>query len=396
VAKSRYDGFQPLPFGGAWIVAGCWPEERSRILLFLVKYNMEQGQGRLGEKQGREEKMEPLRIDGSYGEGGGQILRTALALAALQGRPVVVDHIRASRRRPGLRPQHLRAARALAEITGGELQGDWEDSPRLAFRPGKTRTGAFRFDIGTAGACTLLIAAILPPLLLAPAPSEVVVTGGTHVPFSPPYHFFAEIFLPVLNRMGANVQSELGRWGWYPGGGGEVRLRISPSRGLTGVSLEERGELRSLELLIGLANLPGHVAQREEETLRRQLGAAGRLLASRLVIPDSPGQGNVLFLKAIYEHTAAGFSVLGRRGLPAEQVATEVGRAWFGFARARAAVDLHLADQLIPYLALAGGESTLVTERLSSHLRTNIRVVEQFLPRRFQVDEQDMRVRIRK
>jgi RNA 3'-terminal phosphate cyclase (ATP) len=338
---------------------------------------------------------EPLSIDGSYGEGGGQILRTALALAALLGRPVTIDHIRANRPKPGLRPQHLRAVRALAEITAAGLQGDRENSTRLTFMPQKLRGGTFRFDIGTAGACTLLVAAVLPPLLFAPEPSEVVITGGTHVPFSPPYHYFAEVFLPVIAAMGGKVESKLGRWGWYPAGGGEIKLQITPCRRLKAMRLEERGELQSLQLLIGLTNLPAHIAGREEETLQRQLTASGYRLESRLVTPTSAGQGNGLFLKAAFARTVVAFSALGRRGVPAEQVAGEVGHAWLTFVQSRAAVDLHLADQLIPYMALADGDSSLVTEQLSGHLLTNIRVVEQFLPVRFEVDEKELRVQVR-
>jgi RNA 3'-terminal phosphate cyclase (ATP) len=339
--------------------------------------------------------MELLSVDGSQGEGGGQILRTALALAALLVRPVTVHRIRANRPRPGLRPQHLQAARALAEITAGELQGDREGSTRLVFVPRQTQGGSYRFDIGTAGACTLLIAAVLPPLLFARTPSEVVITGGTHVEFSPPYHYFAEVFLPALKRMGGHVESELNRWGWYPEGGGEIKLRIAPCRRLIGLRLEERGELHHLELLVGLGKLPGHISRREEETVRKQLVGLADRLDSRIVTPHSRGRGNALFLKAVFAGTIAGFSAVGVRGRPAERVAEEVGHAWLGFAQSRAAVDLHLADQLIPYLALAEGESSLVTERLSSHLLTNIRVVEQFLPVRFRVDGREMRVRVR-
>jgi RNA 3'-terminal phosphate cyclase (ATP) len=334
----------------------------------------------------------PLSIDGSYGEGGGQILRTALALSVLLKRPVAVDRIRANRPRPGLRPQHLQAVRVLAAIGCAELEGAEVNSTRLSFRPRGVRGGSYRFEIGTAGACTLLLAAILPPLLFAPAPSEIVVTGGTHVPFSPPYHYFAEVFLPALAAMGGRVESELGRWGWYPEGGGAIRLRVTPCRGLKPVRLEERGRLRSLELLVGLSNLPAHIGRREEETLRRCLAPEGWRLASRVIEAESPGQGNAVFLKSLFSHTAAGFTGLGRRGKPAEQVAEEVCRKWSSFMAGPAAVDLHLADQLVPYLALAEGFSSLRTEELTGHLRTNIRVVEQFLPVHFEMESRECRV----
>jgi RNA 3'-terminal phosphate cyclase (ATP) len=336
----------------------------------------------------------PLSIDGSYGEGGGQILRTALALSVLQRRPIIIDHIRANRSRPGLRPQHLQAVQALAAIGAAELEGAEVNSTRLSFRPSQLKAGSYRFEIGTAGACTLLLAAILPPLLFASASSEVVVTGGTHVPFSPPYHYFAEVFLPALAVMGGRVVSELGRWGWYPEGGGEIRIRITPCRQLKAVRLEKRGQLLSLDLLVGLSHLPGHIGRRELETVERCLLEKGYRPTSRMVEAQAQGRGNAVVLKAIFEHSAVGFTALGRRGKPAEQVAEEVCREWFSFMVGRAGVDRHLADQLIPYLALASGFSSLVTEELTAHLRTNIWVTEQFLPVCFKTDSRNLGVGI--
>ncbi len=335
-----------------------------------------------------------LEIDGSSGEGGGQILRIALAMAVLCRREVIIRRIRANRPRPGLRPQHLQAVRALAAIGMADVEGAEVDSTRLSFRPRGLRAGPYRFAIGTAGACTLLLAAVLPPLLFAAGPSEVVVTGGTHVPFSPPYHYFAEVFLPALAAMGARVECALGRWGWHPEGGGEVRVRIAPCRGLHGGHLEEPGPLRALELLVGLGNLPEHVGRREAAAVRRCLGGQAGLLASRIVRAEAAGQGNALFLKAVFERTVAGFTSLGRRGKPAEQVAEEVCREWGSFMAGQATVDRHLADQLIPYLALASGRSSLVTEELTSHLRTNIEVVQQFLPVRFETDPRQALVKV--
>ena len=163
-----------------------------------------------------------IHIDGSQGEGGGQILRTALSLSALLGLPVTIENIRANRPKAGLRPQHLTAVKALKEICGAEVEGMAVDSRRIAFRPGRVRPGNYFFDVGTAGSVTLILQALLLPLALAPGPSRIKLRGGTHVPWSPPYHYLAEVFLPTLALMGIQTAVRLGKWGWYPKGGGEA------------------------------------------------------------------------------------------------------------------------------------------------------------------------------
>lgn len=325
-------------------------------------------------------------IDGSLGEGGGQVLRTSLALAALLNRPLEIRNIRANRRKPGLRPQHLAAVRAAAAITGADLFGDHLDSTSLLFAPRTIRSGRYRFAIGTAGSVTLLAATVLPPLLFAAGPSTVVVEGGTHVPFSPVFHYLREIFLPFLLRMGGEVDAELDRWGWYPRGGGACTLRISPCRGMTALRIPRRGGLRGLTLVLGLGGLPAHITDREEKRIRNCLVPRGYAYTRRFEPAPSPGQGNVLFLKAEYEESLAGFSALGKKGRPAEAVADDLCRQWLRFEESPGSVDKHLADQLLLYLALAKGDSLLAAEEITSHLTTNISIIRQFLPVAFRVD----------
>ncbi len=328
-----------------------------------------------------------LHIDGSFGEGGGQILRTSLAMAALLQKPVEIHNIRANRKKPGLRPQHLVGVKALARITEAETTGAFENSQELYFAPQTIKGGNYRFDIRTAGATTLVLAAILPPLLFAPQPSTIVISGGTQVPFSPPVHYVADIFLPMLEKMGAKVSVELKKWGWYPKGGGQINVHINPVDRLLPCNFTKRGLLQKLDALVVLANLPDHIREREEKTLTGLLAQNKYHARFRRLSPSCVGQGNLLFLKAAFAETVAGFTSLGQKGKPAEQVAEEAGREFLAFTKSPAGIDLHLADQLIPYMALAHGDSHFITERITSHLLTNIAIVDKFLPVKFSVDE---------
>lgn len=330
-----------------------------------------------------------LLIDGSRGEGGGQILRTTLSLAVLLRQPVEIRDIRVNRAKPGLRPQHLAAVRALAQIGDAQVSGDAIGSTALRFAPRGIRGGEHRFSIGTAGSVTLLSAAILPPLLFASTPSTVVIEGGTHVPLSPVFHYMNEILLPFLRGMGADISATLDRWGWYPRGGGACTLRITPCHGLRALQIPARGELRGLDLVLGLAGLPLHIVEREENRVRTHLREYDRMIRRRFDPAASPGQGNVLFLVGSYRHSRAGFSALGRKGKPAEQVADELCRQWLEFEAGSGSIDRYLADQIVLYLALASGDSYLVTERVTRHLTTNIGIIEHFLPVRFRLDEED-------
>lgn len=326
-------------------------------------------------------------IDGSIGEGGGQVLRTSLALSALLERPVLISNIRVGRSKPGLRPQHLAAVRALARITAAEVRGDAENSTSLIFIPHDIRGGNYRFCIGTAGSVSLLAAAILPPLLFAPHPSVVVLEGGTHVPFSPVFHYLEKVLLPILQRMGGDVSVTLDRWGWYPRGGGKCTFRITPCQGLKALHLPYRGRLHRLTLMLGLAGLPLHIIDREESHVRMCLEEGGYTLERLFEPAPSPGQGNVLFLRGEYEEGVAGFTALGKKGKPAERVADDLCRQFFDFENSNGSVDKYLADQILLYMALAKGNSILTAEKVTCHLITNIEVIEKFLPVRFLVDQ---------
>jgi RNA 3'-terminal phosphate cyclase (ATP) len=315
-----------------------------------------------------------LVLDGSYGEGGGQIVRTALALAALTGRCVRLENIRGRRPKPGLRPQHLTGVQALARITGAEVSGAALGSTSLTFAPRGIFPGRYRFDVaqrtGSAGAVTLLAQTLLPVLALARQPSSLTLQGGTHVPWSPPYDYFAAVFLPSLRQLGLQAAAAIQRWGFYPRGGGEISLEVRPTAGWRGAVWTTPPPLAAFRCLSAAANLPAHVRERQSRYLREQLA-----LPVSEESPPSPGPGSFVMIWG----PQAGFSALGARGKPAEAVAQEAAARLRTFLASKAAVDRHLADQLLLYAALAAGETIFSTEAITQHLLTNRWVIQQFL-----------------
>lgn len=326
---------------------------------------------------------ELVHIDGSVG--GGQILRSALSLSALTGRAFVIDEIRKRRDRPGLMRQHLTAVNAAAEICTAEVLGGELGSTRLEFRPGSVRAGAYHFAISTAGSACLVLQTVLPPLMVASAPSELSFEGGTHNPLAPPYPFLDQVFLPVLERMGVGLARSLRRPGFYPAGGGRFELRVEPMARLTPFNLLERGALRGVRAEAHIANLPHHIATRELSVVKQRLSLEDHDLYLRT--PDAHGPGNVLLLIAEYEHVNEMVVGFGEHALRAERVAERACRAMAEYLRASAPVGEHLADQLLIPLAMAG-EGCFRALTLSDHARTNIQVIQQFLPVRFLVSNE--------
>ncbi len=338
--------------------------------------------------------MDTLVIDGSYGEGGGQILRTSLSLAAVLQRPIRIERIRAGRPQPGLRPQHLTAVRAIAQICDATLAGDRVGSAELAFHPAHPpRPGHYVFDVsqvagaGSAGSVTLIFQTLLIPLALADGPSRLTLRGGTHVAWSPPFHYLKHVYLPALNRLGIEAEVQLQRWGWYPRGGGEMIAHIPGRAHLRAHAFTHRGELRRLWGISATSHLPAHIRQRQMRRANSRLEAAGFRARIELIEAPSIGPGTCLFLCAEHEHIHAGFIGYGRRGLPAEQVADAAVDALLAYEAASGAADPHLADQLILPLALAGGE--LTTTQVTRHLITNIWVVERFLGPHFTLEGEE-------
>ncbi len=332
--------------------------------------------------------MELVRIDGSYGEGGGSIFRYALALASVSLTPVEVYNIRAKRGKPGLRPQHLSAAKLLVQMTDAEAEGLRVGSTRVRFIPRERRGGRYRFDVGTAGSVSLIIQAVLPVALFADSPVEVKLTGGTDVPMAPPIDYMRFVFTRNLGLMGAQAEVELLRRGHYPRGGGRVILRVRPVRGLSSIELTERGEVEGIFGVAHAAKLPRHVAERIAESARERLREAGVDADIRIDwSPDEhlgPGAGITLWADCSSGSTLGGDS-LGKRSKPSEVVGREAAEELLSELKPGAAFDRHTGDMIIPYLALARGRSTVTLTEFTSHAESNVWLVERMLGVRFEV-----------
>ena len=321
-----------------------------------------------------------IEIDGSYGEGGGQILRTALVFSAITKRPVRIHHIRAGREKPGLRPQHLKGIEAMAQISKGQVDGAKIGSDTITFIPQNIVPGNYKFEIGTAGSVTLLLQAILLPLCLSQEGSRLTLVGGTHVRWSPPFHYLKEIFFPILRSMGYSVQARLERWGWYPKDGGILHVEIKPVRELKPISLIDRGVLKKIRGLSATSQLPRHVGERQKDFALKKIETELKMHAEIEVLHDVPaiGPGSFLFLVAESEGSMGGFSSLGERGKRAEEVAEEAVESLKDYLESDDCMDQYLADQLIPFISMARGHSQFTTTRMTQHLLTNIWVVQHF------------------
>lgn len=324
-------------------------------------------------------KDSPLVIDGSAGEGGGQILRTALSLSMATGTPFVLERIRAGRTKPGLMRQHLTCVKAAALICNAEVEGATLGSSRIVFRPGPIMPADHTIEIGSAGAISLVLQTLALPLALAPSTrrSRITVRGGTHVPWSPPFPFLEQAWLPLMRRAGAAIDLELISTGFYPAGGGEIAMTVSPAGALAPLHLGETTVLSRLRL-------QGIVSDVSEALARRELTAAAELLRGHSVelasgMVRSPGPGNALWLVARDEGTGICnvFSAIGDPNAEAEEIGRGVAEAFLAWSESGTSVDAHLADQLMLPIALAGSGGFTCNE-LTLHSRTNIEVIHAF------------------
>jgi len=341
-----------------------------------------------------------IEIDGSTGEGGGQILRTSLALAMCTGQAVKLERIRAKRSKPGLMRQHLTCVQAAASVSGAMVEGAELGSQTLVFEPGTVRAGDYGFNVGTAGSCTLVLQTVLPALMLADSPSRITLAGGTHNPMAPPFHFLSRSFAPLLRRLGVELTLDLRRCGFYPAGGGEMSAVIHPAKtGLLPFDLVDRGAPRDAYAECLAPGLPRSVAQRELQALGHELGWTAEQLRAPPV-RQNEGPGNALLATLDHENTCEVITAFGEGGMSAEKVANELAQQVRRHQSRGGALGEHLADQWMLPLALAVWKSQAPARfsctELTEHATTNMQVIERFLPCRFdaRIDTRQSEVRV--
>jgi RNA 3'-terminal phosphate cyclase (ATP) len=318
-----------------------------------------------------------LTIDGAHGEGGGQIIRTSAALSLVTGKPFHVERARANRAKPGLRQQHLTAVRAAAAIGNAEVEGVAVGSTEFTFNPGTVTPGDYTFNVGTAGSTTLVLQTVLPPLMIASAPSVLRFEGGTHNVHAPPYDFLERTFLPLVSRMGPQILIELGRYGFYPPGGGRFDVFIEPAIQHRPLELLKRGRILAQRARALVVNLPASMAERELKVIKEKMGLSDEQLQPE-ISDNAISRGTAVMIEIQSEHLTEVFTRIGERGVRAEVIAEQAADEALDYLRTQAPVGEHLADQLLIPLALCGG-GAFATTRVSLHTETNIEIIRKFL-----------------
>lgn len=333
--------------------------------------------------------MNMIEVDGSFGEGGGQVLRSAISLSAILGKSVRITGIRKNRPRPGLSPQSLNSIKLVQEMTGAKAEGLVPGSSELTFIPGTIKGGNYSLNVGTAGSITIILQCVLPVACFAPGPVSLNITGGTDVKWAPPFDYFKNVTLKALGEFGVNADVSLVRRGFFPRGGGSVVLNVMPSTIRKASILQPEGT--EVTGVSSSSRLPPHVVERQADSARKYLGSRGiRLGDIRLDIREDDSTGSCITLFKGF----LGSSSLGERGVSAEKVGMQAAERIYNEITSGAAVDSHLADQLIPYMALAEGSSIINSGPITSHTRTNMHVVELMTGRKFDT-ENNGRISIR-
>ncbi|MBI4679782.1 MAG: RNA 3'-terminal phosphate cyclase [Nitrospirae bacterium] len=348
-----------------------------------------------------------IEIDGSYGEGGGQILRTALSLSCLFKKPFRIFNIRKGRKKPGLMPQHITSVRAAQLFSSAEVTGDQTGFTELLFLPKEVKGGDFFFDIGTAGSTSLVLQTIIPSLVFLNNPppppfnkggmggfsgekTTIILKGGTHVPFSPSFHYLVEVFVPFLKWIGVELQLTIESYGFYPKGGGKVRADIFPAKEVKPLRIVERGNILRLRGYSGVGNLPLSIAERQRsgmlEKIYSQIKDLNCPVDIELLNVSTPGQGTFIFLQSESENSIAGFTSLGERGKRAEAVGEDAAMEFLRYYSTDAAFDSHISDQIVLYLSICREESSFTTSCITHHLMTYLWVIGLFHEFRYAVE----------
>ena len=334
-----------------------------------------------------------VEIDGSIGEGGGQVLRSALTLSMLTGTPVLIKEIRARRPQPGLMPQHLKAVDAAAAVSRAQVEGAHKGSTTLQFEPGQLRSGRYKFDIGTAGSTSLVLQTIFLPLSKARSASTAIITGGTHVPWAPCYHYLAWHWLAWMKKLGYSADFTLDQAGYYPQGGGRISATIRPSDLPSPLQGMKCGRLLRIRGLSAVSNLNIEIAERQKRRAAQRLQADFNNVHIKIEQLPSRFKGTMLLLLAEFQSETSDdvyaqccYYSLGKLGKPAETVADEAVDAFLDFLNSGADIDQYLADQLLLPLAFASGPSAFRTSQITPHLLTNAEIIRAFLPVEIAID----------
>jgi RNA 3'-terminal phosphate cyclase (ATP) len=319
-------------------------------------------------------------IDGAIGEGGGQVLRTCLALSIVTGQGFNIHNIRAGRKKPGLRPQHLSAVKLAASISDANVKGAELGSTQISFSPQSAQPGKYKLDIGTAGSSLLVMQTIYLPLSLLERPSSIAISGGTHVPFAPSFDFIDQHWIYFMKRMGFNIHCEMLLAGFNPRGGGIIQVNLGPVDTIKPINMDLRGDLKQIRGVSAISNLDRRIAERQRERVIHRLGSKYPLNDIRIRQMPSKFKGTTIVLFCEFENSQACYFSLGALGKPAEQVADEVCDKIEYFLSTEASIDEYLADQLLLPLSFANGNSTFSTAKVTSHLMTNAEVIRSFIP----------------
>jgi len=334
-----------------------------------------------------------IDIDGSHGEGGGQILRTAVSLSAVTGHPVRIFNIRSKRKNPGLAPSHMTAIEAAAKMSDADIDGLYPGSKELVFKPREILGGSYEFDVGTAGSISLVLQTCLIPAILSKSLVDITVKGGTDVNWSPPIDYMRFVHLPILSKFGPSFELEIRARGFYPEGGGEVNIQIAPTGELSGLELISPGKTMAIEGVSYVQNLPKDIAARVKHAALKKLTECPSITINSDVSRGvSTGAGIVLAARC--ENTILGASALGAKGIRSEVLGESCALELMETVGSGATVDEHMLDQVLPYMALASGKSTVIAEELTQHAETNMWVIESFLGQRFKVEKIDNMVQV--
>ncbi len=323
--------------------------------------------------------MEPLEVDGSLGEGGGQVLRMSLLFSVLMNRPIRVSKIRAGREVPGLKRQHLSALRVFAEVFGGELDGAAEGSTLVTFRPGERSKQNYSIDTGTAASITLILQAIVPAAALSKHELALELVGGTDVPWSPTLDHFEQVVGRAYRQVGIEFGMRTARRGYYPKGGGKVMVEVKPSSSVAPLQLRGPSSIQEAKIVSRCANLPIHVAERQSDAARKALNDAGIAeIRTELCQEDAMSPGSSVLAASTRPEVLVGADAIGARGKPAEEVGREAAMNFIEAVRAGATIDTNTADMILPLLSLASSKSVVRVPRVSPHLETGLMVAKMF------------------